>query len=118
MYVHGRAIAQAVSRRLPTAAARVRAQARSCGICGGQSCMGAGFLRVLRFPLPILIPPTAPPHHHLSSEAGTVGQIVADVPSGLSVTPNHETKRKSVYVYKIIKINLESHPHLKQEILC
>jgi hypothetical protein len=26
----------AVSRRLPTAAARVRAQARSCGICGGQ----------------------------------------------------------------------------------
>jgi hypothetical protein len=32
----------------------------SCGICGGQSGTGAGFLRVLRFPLPILIPPTAP----------------------------------------------------------
>jgi hypothetical protein len=29
-----RAIAQAVSRLLPTAAARVRAQVRSCGICG------------------------------------------------------------------------------------
>jgi hypothetical protein len=26
--------------------------------------------------------------HHLLSEAGTVGQIVADVPSGLSVTPH------------------------------
>jgi hypothetical protein len=56
----GRAIAQEVSRRLPTAAARVRAQVRSCGICGGQSGTGACFLRVLRFLLPILIPPIAP----------------------------------------------------------
>jgi hypothetical protein len=56
----GRAIAQAVSRRLPTAEARVRSQVRSCGICGGQSGTGAGFLRVLGFPLPILVPPTTP----------------------------------------------------------
>jgi hypothetical protein len=55
-----RAIAQAVSLRLPTTAARVRAQVRSCGVCGGQSGIGTGFLRVLRFPLPIPIPPTAP----------------------------------------------------------
>jgi hypothetical protein len=38
------AIAQAVSRWLPTAAARVRARVRSCGICGGQSGTRAGFL--------------------------------------------------------------------------
>jgi hypothetical protein len=56
----GRAIAQAVSRRLPTAAARDRAQVRSCGICGGRSGTGACFLRVLRSPMTILIPPTAP----------------------------------------------------------
>jgi hypothetical protein len=60
MYHEGRAIAQAVSRWLPTVAARVRARIWSCGICGGQSGAGAGFLRVLRFPLPIFIPPIAP----------------------------------------------------------
>jgi hypothetical protein len=33
------------------------------------------------------------PHtHHLSSGAGTIGQLVADVPSGLSHTPHQETK--------------------------
>jgi hypothetical protein len=56
----GRAVAQAVSRWLPTAAARVRSRVWSSGICGRQSGAGAGFLRVLRFPLPIFIPPTVP----------------------------------------------------------
>jgi hypothetical protein len=44
--VAGRAVAQAVSRRLPITAARVRGQVRICGICGGQSGPGAGFLPV------------------------------------------------------------------------
>jgi hypothetical protein len=47
-----REVAQAVSSRLPTAAAWVGARIMSCGICGGQSGTGAGLLRVLRFPLP------------------------------------------------------------------
>jgi hypothetical protein len=46
----GRAVAQAVSCWLLTAAAQV---------CGGQSGTGAGFLRVLRFLLPIT-PPVSP----------------------------------------------------------
>jgi hypothetical protein len=46
----GRAKAQAVSRWLPTAAARVQTRVLSSWICGGQSGAGAGFLRVLRFP--------------------------------------------------------------------
>jgi hypothetical protein len=80
-------MAQAVSRRLPTAASPVRAQVRSCGICGGQSGTGVGFLRVLRFPLPILIPPTAP---HTSTIRGWYNRpTVADVPSGLSLTTPH-----------------------------
>jgi hypothetical protein len=35
-------------------------RSRSCGICGGQSGAGAGFLRVLRLPLPIFILPISP----------------------------------------------------------
>jgi hypothetical protein len=37
--------------------------------------------------------------HRLSSRAGTIGQLVADVPSGLSVTPPQESltgKRKDM----------------------
>jgi hypothetical protein len=33
-------------------------------------------------------------HHHLSSGAGTIGQLVADVPSGLSLTSPQETKKQ------------------------
>jgi hypothetical protein len=81
----GRAIAQAVSCWLPTAAARVRARGLASGICGGQSGAGAGFLRVLQFPLPIFIPPNAPSSQ--SPGEGTISHSVADVPSGPSSTP-------------------------------
>jgi hypothetical protein len=73
-YTKGRAVAQAVSRWLPTAAARVRVRA-ACGVCGGQSGNGAGFIRVLHFPLPIIIPPNL-------LGAGTIGLLVGAVPSG------------------------------------
>jgi hypothetical protein len=56
--LQGRAAAQAISRWLPTAAARVCVR-EACGVCGEQSGTGADFLRVLRFPLPI-IPPISP----------------------------------------------------------
>jgi hypothetical protein len=59
----------AFSCRLPTATAQVRARVMSCLICGGQSSTRACFLRALRFPLPILIPATAP--HSSSSGAGS-----------------------------------------------
>jgi hypothetical protein len=80
----GRAVAQAVSRWLSTAAVRVRVRA-ACRVCGGQSATGAGFLRVLQFPLPIIIPPISPSSQ--SPGAGIIGLLVAAVPSGPNWTP-------------------------------
>jgi hypothetical protein len=80
-----RAITQAVSRWLLTAAARVRAQTMSCGICGEQS--GTGFLRVFQFPLPIFIPPAAPQSSSSIIRGWYNWPIVAAVRIGLSLAP-------------------------------
>jgi hypothetical protein len=66
----GRAIAQAVSCRLPTAAARVR----SCGIYGGQNKTGAVLSEYFGFPCQSSFHQLLHNHHHLSSGAGTIGQ--------------------------------------------
>jgi hypothetical protein len=71
LYKNGRAIAEAVSRCLPTAAVRVQTRVWPSGICGGQSGAGACFLRVLRYPLSF-IPPNSPSSQ--SPGAGTIGQ--------------------------------------------
>jgi hypothetical protein len=42
--LEGPTIAQTISRRLPTAAARIRAQVTSRGICGERNDTGVGFV--------------------------------------------------------------------------
>jgi hypothetical protein len=95
----GRAIAQAVSPRLPTAAARVRAQIRSYGICCGQSGIGVGLLRVLRFPLPILIPPTVP---HSSSSIIRDWYNRPNSGRRTKWTQSHPTPRNSSYLRRTL----------------
>jgi hypothetical protein len=90
-----RAAAQAVSHRLPTTAARVISQIRSCGICGRQNGNGADFLRVFGFPCQFSFHRLLHTHHHLSFGAGTTDQIVADIPNELSFTHSKKLKKKT-----------------------
>jgi hypothetical protein len=73
LFCSGRAVAKAVTRRLPNAADRVRVLVKSCGICGWQSGTWTGFLQVLRSLLPILIPPIP-----LQSSSAAAASIIWD----------------------------------------
>jgi hypothetical protein len=68
-----------VSYQLHATAALVLSQVRPCGICGGRSVIGVG-LRVLRFPMPLLIPATASNSLIVltSMEHGLIPDIVAE----------------------------------------
>jgi hypothetical protein len=85
----------------PIMATRVQFHVRSCGICGGQSGIGIGFLQVLQFPLPIPTPLTAPQSSSSSSSSrtGTIEQIVAYVQSGLSPHPKKLKKKNAKESY-------------------
>jgi hypothetical protein len=55
-------------------------------------------------------------HHHLSSRAGTIGQLVADVPSGLSLTPPQENKKICLLLFNTSRINAKAlHTRLNVE---
>jgi hypothetical protein len=72
---NGRALAQAVSRRLLTAEARVRVRGKLFGMSGGQNGTGAGFFGVLMFPLtynPVIVPQSS--LSSVSVRSGTVGE--------------------------------------------
>jgi hypothetical protein len=74
----------------------------------GQSGSGAGFLQVLRFPLPNFIPPTAPQSPSSIIWGWYNKPVVAAAPSGLSLTPqriiinnNNNNNNRIVYIVYI-----------------
>jgi hypothetical protein len=57
----------------------------------GKRDAGAGFLRELRFPLPIYIPSASPQSSSISPEAGTIGQ------EWPQCQKPHKTNKKTVF---------------------
>jgi hypothetical protein len=103
-FIQVRTIAQAVSRRPPTSAARVRSQVMSCGICGEKSGTAAGFLLVLRFPLPILFPPNAT---HSYTTRGRYSRPNSGRSTTWTVAPyptKHEEKIKCLSLFSITSV--------------
>jgi hypothetical protein len=49
-------------------------------------------------------------HHHQSPGAGTIGQLVANVPSGLSLTSPQETKKKVIIQKNKVESSWPSKP--------
>jgi hypothetical protein len=94
----GRAIAQAVSRCLPTGAARVPAQVSHVGFVTDKVTLGHVFSEYFGFPCQLLFHQMI--HTHLRSGADIIGQIVADVPSGLSLS-HHPKKLKKCILSRV-----------------
>jgi hypothetical protein len=92
-FLMDRTVTHSASRYLLTEAAQVRGKVRSYGICGRQSGTGAGFLWVLRFPLP-LIPPTAPYPSSSIIRCLYNRPNSGRRPSGLSLTPTPRNWKK------------------------
>jgi hypothetical protein len=61
------------------------------GFLADKVALGQAFSDYFGFPCQFSFQRLIHLHHHLSSGAGTIGQTVADVPSGLSLTPPQET---------------------------
>jgi hypothetical protein len=57
--------------------------------------LGGGFSEYFGFPCQVSFHQLLHIHHHLSSGAGTTGQLVAELLIGLSLAPSQETKKKS-----------------------
>jgi hypothetical protein len=65
------------------------------GFVVGKVELGQVFSEYFGFPYQFLFHQLFHIHHHLSSGAGTISQLVADVPSGLSRIPPQEIKKKN-----------------------
>jgi hypothetical protein len=74
MPIGGRAIAQAVSRWLPTAAARFKPGSSHVGFVVDKVALRKGFSENFGFPCQYSFHQFLHNHHHLSSGAGTIGQ--------------------------------------------
>jgi hypothetical protein len=91
----GCAIPQAVCRQLPTSAAWFDPKSGHVASVVDKVALGQVFSEYFSFPYQFSFHQMPHSHHHhQSSEAGITGQIVANVPSGLSLTNPKKLKKK------------------------
>jgi hypothetical protein len=101
----GHAIAQAVSRRRSVFEPR----SGRVGFMVEKVALGEVFSEYFGFPSQFSFHQLL--HTHLSSEAGTIGELVADVPSAFSLTPPQVTKRNLLCISMLFKTIL-IHDHV------
>jgi hypothetical protein len=90
----GRATVQASYASFPPGRPRFESRSGHVGFVVDKVALGQVFYEYFGFPCQFSFHRLLHIHHHISSGAGTKGQSVADVPSGLSLTPPQETKEK------------------------
>jgi hypothetical protein len=90
----GRAIAQAISRCFPLRRHGYDSGSGQVGFVVDKVALGQVFSEYLCFPCQSSFHRLLHNHHHLSSEAGTIGQTVAAVPSEICPTPKAIRKKK------------------------
>jgi hypothetical protein len=107
-FIIGRAIAEAVSRWLPIAEARVRARVCQVGFVLDKMALGQVFSEYFGFPCqPHFIPPTSPSSQ--SPRTGTRGQYMAAVPRGPSMdSTSHNSNKKIISSPSTVKCILLS----------
>jgi hypothetical protein len=86
-----RAVAQAVSSWLQTAAVGFEPKSSQVGFVVNKVALGQIFSEYCGFSYQFAFHPLLHTHH-LSSGAGTIDQLVAEIPSGLRLAPPQETK--------------------------
>jgi hypothetical protein len=87
----GRAMVQWLLAGFPPRRPGFESRSGHVGFVVGKMALGKFFYEYLGFPCQFSFRRLLCIHLHLSSGAGTIGQLVADVPSGLSLTPPQET---------------------------
>jgi hypothetical protein len=76
------------------------------GVLVDKMALGQVFFEYFGFPCQFSLHRLLHIHHHLSSGAGIIGQLVADVPSGLILTPTQEIKKLKLFAMRGYGLNL------------
>jgi hypothetical protein len=97
----GRDITQAVIAHFPQRRPGFEPRSGNVGFVVDKVALGQVFSEYFGFSRQFTFHRLLHTHHRLSSWAGTIGQLVAKVPSGVSLNPPQETEKRMVIIYTL-----------------